>query len=412
VYGSFLGKLKLVLFPTSILALTHLCAPYLTLLSQPWRAFTPYATSLMLLLGIFLSLHFNRGRAFFVFLILFFYHWYCFSIFQGGWGATFANRIDKILWYLIPVNITLFSLMREKGIFTLAGRMRFVFLVVQAGLLFLLGKSSQAVALQTDILLKDAVVGNHDIPRFAFLLMEVCVMTVAVRSFRKQSFIESGFLGALLAVVWILCMQPNTTTLSVFLLAAGLILTVSILQDFHTMAYRDDLTGLLSRRVLNEDLQGLGRRYAIAMLDMDHFKRLNDSYGHDAGDQVLCMAADRMRKVGAGCKAYRYGGEEFTILFPRKGLVDVLPLLDGLRSSIASYRFRLRGRERPGRDKEGKKLRTADNNDTHISVTVSIGVAESDSDRKNPRDVLAAADEALYRAKQRGRNRVVSVSVT
>lgn len=408
MHGSFFWKLKFILFPLSLLVVTYLYEPCLTLLSQSWRDYAPYAAYLMLLLGILLSLHFNRSRAFFILIILIFFHWYCISIFQGRWGATSAQRVDCTLWYLVPVNITLFSLMREKGIFTLAGRMRFVFLIVQGGALFLLGKSSLAASLQTHMFLKDSAVGHHDIPLLVLLLMGVCVTAVTVRFCRKQSFIESGFLGALLTVVWISRPESNATTSSVFLFVAGLILAVSILQDFHAMAHHDELTGLLSRRVLNEDLQGLGRRYAIAMLDMDYFKRLNDSYGHDAGDQVLRMAADKMRKVGVGGKAYRYGGEEFAILFPRKGLVDVLPILDDLRSTIASYRFRLRGKERPGRNKEGKRLRSAEYDDPHISVTVSIGVAESGNDRKSARDVLAAADEALYKAKQRGRNRVIS----
>jgi GGDEF domain-containing protein len=415
VYNSFLQRLVRVLFSVSLLVVTHLYAPFLILLPEPWRELTPYATYLMLFLGLFLSIHFNRSRAFFVFLMLLFFQWNTLAVFQGGWGAAFARSIDCSLRFLLPVNITLFCFMREKGIFSLAGRMRFVFLLVQVSGLILLGKSSQATqaaAQQTGMLLDHAAAGCRAIPQFVLLLMGMCVTTVAVRALRSRLLIDSGLLGALVAVIWVNCRQSDTTTTSVFLFTSGLILAVCILQDFHNSANRDEVTGLLSRRVLNEDLHGLGRRYTIAMLDMDHFKRLNDSYGHDIGDQVLRMAADRMRKVAASGKVYRYGGEEFTILFPRKGLADVFPLLEDLRSSIASYRFQMRGLDRPGRDREGKKLRSTGSDDTHINVTVSIGVAESDSERKSPREVLVAADEALYRAKQKGRNRVISASGT
>jgi GGDEF domain-containing protein len=410
VHCSLSQRFIFFLFPASLLAATYLYVPYLNLLPQPWRELLPYATYLMLSLGLFLSIHFNRSRAFFILLMLLFYYWNSNSLSLGGLGAASAQRIGSVLRYLVPVNITLFCLMREKGIFTLAGRMRFVFLAAQAAVLLLFGKSDQADAQQAGALIEHAALGWQSLSWFALPLMGGCALTVAVHSFRKKSLIDSGFLGVLAAVVWVCCSPANGETVAVFLFVSGLILAVSILQDSHTMAYRDELTGLLTRRVLNEDLHALGRRYVIAMVDMDHFKRLNDSYGHDIGDQVLRMAADRMRKVGAGGKAYRYGGEEFTILFPRQGLADVLPHLEELRSSIASYRFRMRGGDRPGRDREGKKLRSAGFIDTHISATVSIGVAESCNDRKSPREILVAADEALYRAKQKGRNRVISAS--
>jgi len=76
---------------------------------------------------------------------------------------------------------------------------------------------------------------------------------------------------------------------------------------------------LPSRRALIERLPSLGRRYTVAMVDVDHFKNFNDTYGHDAGDQVLRMVASRLGEVSGGGTAFRYGGEEFTILFPGKG---------------------------------------------------------------------------------------------
>ena len=121
------------------------------------------------------------------------------------------------------------------------------------------------------------------------------------------------------------------------------------------MAYRDDLTGVLSRRAFNEHLNGLGRRYVIAMLDLDHFKQVNDSYGHDVGDQVLRLAGAKLQSVGKGARVYRYGGEEFVIVFPGKSKDHVLACLEKLRASIASYRFVIRGPERPEPYRDGRK---------------------------------------------------------
>jgi diguanylate cyclase (GGDEF)-like protein len=74
--------------------------------------------------------------------------------------------------------------------------------------------------------------------------------------------------------------------------------------------YIDELTGLQGRRSLNETLYNLGRKYAIAMIDVDHFKKFNDTYGHKTGDQVLKMIAYKLERISGGAKTFRYGGEE------------------------------------------------------------------------------------------------------
>jgi GGDEF domain-containing protein len=362
---------------------------------------------MVLTIGLFLSLHFNRNRAFFVLLILGFLFWICTLLFQGGANAVFARKAYDLLSLLIPINIMLFCLMREKGLLTPAGRKRFAFIGLQAAAVYFSCKTGQAGAMTQAVDVQSAVVaGYRSLPMFALPLMGFCGAVIAIKSYVKVSLIDSGFLGVLMAVAITFSSAPTSDVPTVFIFAAGLIITLSILQDSHNMAYRDDLTGLLSRRALNEQMVGLGRRYVIAMVDLDHFKRLNDTHGHDVGDQVLRMAAAKIRRVGGGGKAYRYGGEEFTIIFQRKGVEDVLPYLEELREQIGAYRFRLRGTGRPGRDNEGKMLRSNCSPDTFVSVTTSIGVAESSDDLRTPRDVIAAADEALYRAKQRGRNRV------
>jgi GGDEF domain-containing protein len=172
------------------------------------------------------------------------------------------------------------------------------------------------------------------------------------------------------------------------------------------MAFRDDLTGIPSRRALNECLHGIGRRYTVAMLDVDHFKRFNDTYGHDVGDQVLKMVARKILAVGGGGKAYRYGGEEFTVLFPGKKAAEALPHLEAVRQSIESYRLAIRSYDRPKDPRQGESKRGSKGDTTEVSVTISIGVAEAGEDQKSTAEVMKAADKALYRAKSKGRNQV------
>ncbi|MDU0114440.1 GGDEF domain-containing protein [Psychrosphaera aquimarina] len=186
----------------------------------------------------------------------------------------------------------------------------------------------------------------------------------------------------------------------------GLLLIQGVLTDSYQMAFSDELTGLSARRALLQSSISLGKKYTIAMLDVDHFKKFNDTYGHDVGDQVLKLVASKINEIKGGGKAYRYGGEEFTIVFPNKSVNYAIPYLEQVRESIAIYAMTIRdNNERPDDSKTGKSQRSK--NDTSskvVNVTISIGVAEREGDLKDFDQVMKQADEALYRAKQAGRN--------
>jgi GGDEF domain-containing protein len=161
------------------------------------------------------------------------------------------------------------------------------------------------------------------------------------------------------------------------------------------------------------------------MVDIDHFKRCNDTHGHDTGDQVLRLVASRLARVGGGGQAYRCGGEEFAIVFPGKTTREVLDDLEELRARIEASSFRLRGADRRqqarGADRRdsksgggAKKARIAlpaSKLPDEISVTASIGVATSTQENFTAEEVIHAADKALYRAKNAGRNRIETASM-
>ncbi len=140
------------------------------------------------------------------------------------------------------------------------------------------------------------------------------------------------------------------------------------------------------------------------MIDIDHFKRFNDRYGHAVGDQVLRMVASTMERVPGGGTAYRYGGEEFALVFPGQTAADVMPALDALRKAVEATCFVLRGPDRPREKPEKPKSKSGPQN--AVLVTVSIGAADRNERRRRPEQVIHAADMALYRAKNAGRNRV------
>ncbi|MFC3150183.1 diguanylate cyclase [Litoribrevibacter euphylliae] len=197
---------------------------------------------------------------------------------------------------------------------------------------------------------------------------------------------------------------PYESTL--MLLAAVLSLLIYLMQQSWQLVYLDELTGLPGRRALNETMQGLGRKYTIAMMDVDHFKKFNDTYGHDIGDQVLKMVAARINEVTGGGKPFRYGGEEFTIVFSGKSVEQTLAHLEAVRTAIENYQMTIRRQDRPKDHDEGKKQRKKQSSDDteQVSVTISIGVAQRTSEDKDPNVVLKSADKALYRAKESGRN--------
>jgi diguanylate cyclase (GGDEF)-like protein len=379
----------------------------IAILPPAWQELVPYLPYITIAAGMFLSFHFHRGRVLLVLLMVGIFFWSSQTFLRDGLDDLRANLLFHAFSCLLPLNITLFSFMQERGPLTVAGRMRLGFLAAQSALIAWFVHTHQTGALE----LLDRHFLSH--PLFDRLLISqpaavaivIGSLLTTARAVFRQSPVEAGFLGSLIAVA-ISCnwLQAANVPL-VFSSAAALMLTVSVLQDSYDMAFRDELTGLLARRALNERLMGLGRQYVIAMVDVDHFKRFNDTYGHDVGDQVLKMVAGKLQGVGGGGKSFRYGGEEFTIVFSRREVAEAVPHLEELRKAIASYQLRLRSTDRPKKSQEGKRQRGTKGEGETVSVTVSIGVAASTGGRK-PDEVLKEADQALYRAKRNGRNRL------
>jgi diguanylate cyclase (GGDEF)-like protein len=140
------------------------------------------------------------------------------------------------------------------------------------------------------------------------------------------------------------------------------------------------------------------------MVDVDHFKQFNDRYGHDVGDQVLRMVAAKLEQASGGGKAFRYGGEEFAVVFPDQSAADALPHLESLRREVQASCFVLRGPDRPKKKPDTPKPPSGPRK--AVLVTVSIGVAAWDEQKRKADHVIKAADLALYRAKAAGRNKV------
>jgi GGDEF domain-containing protein len=224
----------------------------------------------------------------------------------------------------------------------------------------------------------------------------------------RRGPVEKGVFWSLALLGMALRSASDPESAGIFLLGACLTLGLSVMETSYAMAYKDDLTGLPARRALMRDLQALGSTYSAAMVDVDHFKRFNDRYGHDVGDQVLRMVAGRLAKGPGGSRAYRYGGEEFTLLYPGKTLKEALVHAKAVRRSVEDAMFALRSWRRPRKKPvdPGAWRGRGTGSPKKLSVTVSIGIADSTGPDSSPESVLKRADRALYKAKRGGRNRV------
>ncbi len=210
------------------------------------------------------------------------------------------------------------------------------------------------------------------------------------------------YTSILMSAVTFIFFQLQFVSSTMFSLS-GVLMMLYLISASHEMAFNDRLTQLPGRHALDIDMRGLGRKFTVAMIDIDHFKSFNDSYGHDTGDDVLKLVASRIRQIKGRAKVYRYGGEEFTILFKGKSAQEAVEYLEQLRADIEQYDLVLRDTDsRPKNDKSGAKKRSGQKNQT-INITVSMGVCDSQTER-NAQEAIKRADEALYAAKKAGRN--------
>jgi len=312
------------------------------------------------------------------------------------WEPDAVGRfVEGAAAFLLPLDVALLAWLPERG--RLGRRFAVFGAIVGAQAVGL-----AALALPPFEVLRDRLAQGFLLA--SLVAFGLAVLAALLRFALSPTPVEAGSLWSVLATVLAVGVARDALDATIYIATAGLILVVSLVETSHAMAYGDELTGLPGRTALNEALAELGESYTVAMVDIDHFKKFNDEHGHQVGDQLLRMLGATLAGVGGGGRAFRYGGEEFAVLFPDRTVEEVLPHLETLRRRIGDSPFTLRA---PGRPRRKPKGPTDDARPRRrVGVTVSIGAAEG-SDREPPERVIKAADAALYRAKRSGRNRVM-----
>jgi len=361
--------------------------------------------------GLLLGWYFHRSRIVFALVFL-----AAAEVTLRGIGDQHANPgsvgrfVYAALAVLLPVNLVVCAVRKERGLFTSHGQTRLGMIAIQVIAVGALIRLEWAPATEwlEAAYLGGRLAGWTELPDAAVATFGAAIALLAGRCVLRRDPIEAGCLWAVVSggialhgLRWGWAPTPLLGT-------AGLTLIWALLATTYRMAYTDELTDLPGRRALDEALLRVGSRFTLAMVDVDHFKRFNDLFGHEVGDQALRMVATKLSRVEGGGKAFRYGGEEFALLFAGASLDEVAPHLEAVRHAIANSHFVVRG---PGRSRKKPTTPRAPHGPrVAVSLTVSIGAAERDGWKgsTDPHDVLRAADKALYRAKRAGRNRLIA----
>ncbi|NQZ23139.1 MAG: GGDEF domain-containing protein [Colwellia sp.] len=342
--------------------------------------------------------YFNRSRlAFLSMLWLIYYGGLSFTPPWSNWLAVHGDWLMLFGCFCI----LLLSMIKDRGVVSIHGFYRLVFIIMAGGVAYLWLSTNEAI-----IALLQSLTNIDSFKKY--LLVELPIILSVVISFwrtvKRADLVTSAVFISLL--VWILHhYQLINLPISLLLMLLSVHYLFVIVIDAYFLAYRDDLTALPSRRALNQLALSLGRKYTVAMLDIDHFKKFNDTYGHDIGDQVLKLVAAKIGKVKGGGKAFRYGGEEFTIVFPSKTIEQALPELEAVRQAIQDYKIVIRQPQRKTKQQRSSKKGAKNADFKTVNVTISIGVAIR-ADKQGFEQALKCSDQALYKAKKTGRNKV------
>jgi len=391
----------------ALLLHTGLLAPNITLVTSAFGAAT--------VAGLLLAWRFHSSRIFFALLSLFLAQQAIAYFSKGHVGTGPGSTALAAAGLLLPLNFVLLSFQQEKGFTVSSIAPPSLLLFFQSVIVAVL---CRPYAAQRALHHASA---RAPLPFATLLAFAAAAVVLLIRYLLFHKPVEGGLLWALAASLLSLYFGGVGRIPTAYFAASAFILAGAIVETSYLLAYHDELTTLPSRRAFHDALLRLESPYSIAMVDIDHFKRCNDTYGHDTGDQVLRMVAARLARVTGGGQAYRCGGEEFAIVFPGKITSDVMQHLEKLRGAIEASTLTVRGPDRrqemrgPDRRTQRARRRTQGQairqlaratSPTEISVTASMGVATSMREDSSAEEVIQAADKALYRAKAGGRNRI------
>ncbi|WP_455757211.1 diguanylate cyclase domain-containing protein [Sulfurimonas sp.] len=346
----------------------------------------PYIFYAISALIFWVSWHFNRNRFIFIIIPL--------VLMQVGFkylGVDKATLLYIFTSIVFPLHLLIFLVLKERGLFSIWGIMKILFFVFEIAIVLYFIYFPHAI-IKEFIDIKIFASSMYPLKDISVVIgiAVVFVLTMLVM-FNRYLVYNSSFLIIAISFYSGLYFLKTPHANEISLLAISVVIFALLIRESYRLAFYDELTELPGRRALVEDMAKLGMKYSFAMIDIDFFKKFNDTYGHDTGDDVLKMVATKLSEVTGGGKAYRYGGEEFVILFPSVERDQAFVHTDLVRDIVSKSAFVVR-------NKKGSKK---------IFVNISAGLVQNSSKDKDPFATMKRADNALYKAKKAGRNQVV-----
>ena len=352
----------------------------------------PWLPYLLLVLVVALASFYNLSRLFY------------FAVIVALNGYWLLHQADVSLWaadvvFLASLLASLvLAVLPEKGLFNLAGWLTHLMMMVFVSLpIGLMARNIESI----NNWLNPAVLPPSwldwsplGVTAWSFGLLLVIGLSWSWVRTQQRTHLNALWVAMVVLLMHHLQQLPLVTALLAS--AAFLLLLIHALQDAWQLAYVDELTGLPGRRALQERLQRSLGIYALAMVDVDHFKQFNDQYGHDVGDEVLRMIAAKINQVAGGGKAYRYGGEEFVVLVMESNPDEIL--LEAKRVNQAVIDANI-----PHQSSATSNIVTVSVGATSLQIDSSFASLNVD-EIKNA--IIESADQALYQSKNNGRNQV------
>lgn len=394
-------RLMTVLAPLIVLLIAWALASKSELSGDAVKSLIKVVPYIIALLALFMSVWYQNSNSFY--LVLFVLTLYIFTVISQK-SIPMLTQVVTMGSILLPISALWLGFSKERGIFSSYGRNKALIILGQLIWIFInmMGKSSVPVS-------EGMTAGFTGVKVPAVVLYIISVGLLLSCYILKNINMNIIYVAVLITSVISFYFANRILLTSIFTSAIFVIMVIALFDVSYSLAFYDTLTGVLSRRALEQELLKLGnKKYAIAMVDLDHFKHINDSYGHDVGDEVLKMVASLLDKNSGHGKVFRYGGEEFVVLFTRTHYNEIMPLLERMRRAVERRPFVLRADNRPAQKPEKAGVKPSKGKGV-INITVSIGLAQKTELLKTCFDVIRKADEALYKSKNGGRNCVTKI---
>lgn len=394
-----------MLMPGLFLSITYLFNSEIQHFFFPIQSTLPYVPYMLLFASMILAWGYNNGREFNLLLGMLICYWTLRQyIWQPNLPVATQSTLYALLTVIIPINFLTHVLLRERGVMRWQAARRFSYSLLQILLVIvIIAYPGQIQEYLRFALWQNPWPQHITLPQTGIIALLLAMLALSIQLRLQPNLLHGGLLMSLLAMMMGLNAIGSPATAMIYFSIAPAAVLIALVLNSYNLAYLDELTGLPSRRALKQHLLALGKRYSIAMIDIDRFKSFNDRYGHDVGDQVLRMIAAQLQKTQGGARVYRYGGEEFTIVFANKDSREALIYVDNIREAIAKIPFFIRDPKRPKQKPDNPKHKPPLQK---VKITISGGIAHRDDHHATPFDVIKSADKALYTAKRGGRNQI------